>query len=126
MRERSPTPIERTKTGTKITKFEKYPVACVCCLFALHHVGVCVCVCHRILSVLVFAYKVRWGEGHTSRVAVAWPLATSQSRAVLSLDPVASVRPSGVKATLVTQSVWPWCVVEGKRERRAREATAQG
>ena len=55
----------------------------------------------------MFAYKVRWEEGHTLRVAVAWPLATSQSRAVLSLDPVASVRPSGVKATLVTSFVWP-------------------
>ena len=102
----SAAPPERTNTnGTRNPKFEKFPVTCVCCLFVLHHV--CVCVCHRILSVLGFAYKVRWEEGHTSRVAVAWPLATSQSRAVLSSDPVASVRPSGVKATLVTPSVWP-------------------
>ncbi len=107
MRERSPTPKKTNTNGTRNLKFKKFPVACVCCLFALHHVCVCVCVCHRILSVLVFAYKVRWGEGHTSRVAVDWPLATSQSRAILSEDPVASVRPSRVKATLVTKSVWP-------------------
>ena len=78
----------------------------MCASFGWHHVRVWVCV-NRILSVLVFAYKVRWGEGHTSRVAVAWPLATSQSRAVLSHDPVASVRPSGLKATLITALTWP-------------------
>ena len=100
----APTPKERTKAEQETPSLKNSPMlACVVCLYCT----TCVCVCHRILSVLLFDYKVRWGKGHTSRVAVAWPLATSQSRAVLSSDPVASVRPSGVKATLVNRPVWP-------------------
>ena len=35
------------------------------------------------------------------------PLAASHSRTVLSTDPLAIVRPSGLNATLLTQSPWP-------------------
>ncbi len=44
----------------------------------------------------------------TFRVAVHVLLATSHSRTVLSLvAPLAKVRPSGLQATLATQSKWP-------------------
>ena len=44
---------------------------------------------------------------YTSRVAVHCPLATSHSRAVLSLEPVANVFPSTLNATLLTSFKCP-------------------
>ena len=130
VRERSPHP-ERTnnkrntKTQSLKSPFPRCLRVCFFCVAPRACVGVCQSYSERTR---VRLQSEMGGEGHTSRVAVAWPLATSPGRAVLSPDPVASVLPSGVKATLATAPAWPWCVVEGKRERerRAREATAQG
>ncbi len=43
----------------------------------------------------------------TSSVAIICSLVASEIRAVLSSNPVASVRPSGLKATLFTPPAWP-------------------
>ena len=42
-----------------------------------------------------------------SKTAICLPLAISHTRAVVSREPVATVRPSGLKATELTPLVWP-------------------
>jgi hypothetical protein len=48
-----------------------------------------------------------------TRVATAVPVVASQSRAVLSSEPVRTRVPSGENATALTPSVWPVRVATG-------------
>jgi hypothetical protein len=65
---------------------------------------------------LVIRYEPSWEKSSLSMnplmFKVFWraPVAVSQSRTVLSLEPDASSRPSGEKATDRTQCEWPWRV----------------
>ena len=69
-----------------------------------------------VLSALPLASRVPVrAEGHApdgvfvagELAAVSLPLAASHSRTVLSTLPLASARPSGLKATLLTEAWWP-------------------
>ncbi len=104
VRERRPHP-ERTnnKRNTKTPSLKSPFPRCLRVFFVCVAPRACVGVCQSYSErTRVRLQSEMGGEGHTSRVAVAWPLATSQSRAVLSEDPVASVLPLRLKATLVT------------------------